>query len=331
MADKVLSGELLDLSDVSSQLVPQTPGPEYANPALLYLSSLTSASSRRAMASALKNIAIILGCTSIEDCPWEKIERQHVFLVKAAMSKAGKTPNGINMYLSAIRGVAREAHYAKRIDKDHYDAIASVKSETGSRLAVGRSLPLTEVNALLKSCWDEGTAAGARDALMMLLLYACGLRRSELVSVEKRDLNLAEGWVRIIGKGNKQRAVPIEIPIVIDAARHYIEEWRGNHEGPLFTRILKNGTIKDTALSDQAVYYILDKRRGLAGLGELSPHDMRRTFITTLLDANINLKTVADLAGHKSVNTTARYDRGGEKRMREAVGRLPSPTTPRVN
>ena len=99
----------------------------------------------------------------------------------------------------------------------------------------------------------------------------------------------------------------------------------GELAGPLFVPISKRGRLLARRLTDKAVTWILSVRAADAGMAASSPHDLRRTFISTLLDAGDDLATVADLAGHANIATTAKYDRRGEAPKRKAAALLSIP------
>jgi integrase len=105
-------------------------------------------------------------------------------------------------------------------------------------------------------------------------------------------------------------------------------ELRGMAPGPLFVPVRKNGVLVIRGMTDQAILYILRKRAEQGNVAPFTPHDMRRTFISDLLDAGADISTVQHLAGHSNVQTTARYDRRGEATRRKAADLLHIPYTP---
>ena len=116
--------------------------------------------------------------------------------------------------------------------------------------------------------------------------------------------------------------------IALRHAAQALREWlaaRGERAGPLFVPISKRGRLLARRLTDKAVTWILSVRATEAGVAPFSPHDLRRTFISTLLDAGADLATVADLAGHANIATTAKYDRRGEAAKRKAAALLTVP------
>lgn len=106
--------------------------------------------------------------------------------------------------------------------------------------------------------------------------------------------------------------------------RESISDGRGELAGPLFCRIHKGGVVTTERLTDQSVYYIMKRLIGLTGVENFSPHDLRGSFISYLLDNGEDIKTVAAIVGHADVRTTASYDRRGEERKNLQIGRSTS-------
>ena len=158
---------------------------------------------------------------------------------------------------------------------------------------------------------------------MVALLGSCGLRRSEATSLDLSHFDEEAGTLRVRGKGDKERLVYLG-----REALRVLLDWlgvRGADPGPLLCPVSKAGCVELRRLSDQAVYNALRKRAREAHVRAFSPHDLRRTCITNMLDRGGDLSVVQDIAGHSSLSTTKIYDRRGEaaKRRTSALASLP--------
>lgn len=143
-----------------------------------------------------------------------------------------------------------------------------------------------------------------------------------MVALDVKHYDAARRDLLVRGKGRKERRVPLQ-----PAARAALDAWlelrehglRGVTSGALFLPITTSGRVTLRRMTEQAVWNILEERRKMAGVAPFSPHDVRRTFIGDLLDAGADISSVQQLAGHANVQTTARYDRRGERVRREAA------------
>ncbi len=154
---------------------------------------------------------------------------------------------------------------------------------------------------------------GARDRAILYLLYACGLRVSELCNMNIQDLN--DAWVRVKGKGGKERLVPVSKKAV-DVVDHYLISFRGcekNKEGPLFIGP-RGGRIARGFVFRQIKRYT--SKCGI--LKRVSPHTLRHTFATHLLEGEADLRVIQELLGHASIATTDRYTHLTDCRLRQA-------------
>ncbi len=298
------------------------------DPVAFYLDGLEAESSREQMRRQLTRIARLAGFPSVDAVPWENLRLPHYAgLAKALRAyrryaedpKSGLAPATVNLALSALRGVATAVwELGYMTAEEHARVLKGLKPTRGTRLPAGRSARKGEIGALLEACAADPSPAGARDAAMIALMYSTGLRRAELAGLRLDSYNLAEGQLRVVGKGNRERALP-----VIGGAAAALADWlveRGSTPGPLFLRINKGGRVLDSGFIDDAVYGMLRKRNRQAGLSEdLTPHDLRRTFMTQLFAAKTPTPVVQRLAGHASAVTTIRYDRSGDEEAREAV------------
>ncbi len=346
-----MPNDIIDAEDHKKQRALQThvQRPHNRNPVISYLASLGSKDSRRVQKTALDQIANALSNGAIEDCrqfPWEKLDYGMVTAIKAWLDSK-YAPATVNRYLCAVRRVIKEAWRHHLITAEEYQRATDVGSVSAKRLPTGRELDNEEIRKLIEVCLnDEGNPTlGIRDAAIISLMYSSGLRRAEVVTLDLDDLDLKYGEIRVIGKRNKERRA-----FLAKGAVKAIQEWlkkRGVEPGPLFYSVNKGGNIvrfrneRLTAeerqqgiepkrivarLSDQTIYHVFDRRAAEAGLvKKTTPHDMRRTFVSDLLDVGVDLATVSKMAGHEDTNTTKRYDRRSSRVMQDAVEKLDVP------
>jgi site-specific recombinase XerD len=278
------------------------------NPALVYLAGL-SASGRRSMKQRLQ---------LVDNSDWASMRYEHVIAIRTKLQEQGFSPASVNATLCALRGVAREAWNLGLMSTDTYMRIESVKGLRSSRLPSGRMLSAGEIAALFEACRNDATAAGRRDAAILGLLLGAGLRRSECAELKLADFNADEGSLKVRGKGDKERMVYLN-----NGALDAVLDWlsvRGNDEGCLITRVSQAGIVQSDGLTSQAIYNALSKRAKEAKVSRFSPHDLRRTTASNLIDLTGDLSAVQSLLGHASVNTTVRYDRRGEAAKKKAAG-----------
>ncbi len=290
-------------------------------PASAYLASL-SVNGRLTMAKRLRAVAALLG-VPVEAVAWHELRFAHVAAIRQHLVECGAAPATVNLTLAALRGVGRYARNLDLMPAGEYERIRDVNPARGTRLPPGRAATGGELVALVRACLGDTSPAGARDAALLAVLYTGGVRRSELAGLDLGDWSADPPTLRVRGKGDKERLVPLAGGAVA-AVRAWLRV-RGDRSGGFFLPINKGGRICGARISDHAVYAVLRKRLAEAGVARLSPHDLRRTFVGDLLDAGVDLATVQRLAGHASPTTTARYDRRGEATKRRAVEALHFP------
>jgi len=311
--------------------VAQTRSPLDRNPAAVYLASLTSDKSRRTMSNALRTIVALLTYQQVDGVTheamlrlnWHDLRYQHTAAVRAMLIDE-YSPATVNRMLSALRGVIKEAWRLGYISAEDYQRAVDIQNVKATTLPAGRELSSGEILALVEVCRGDESPAGVRDAAIIGLLYTCGLRRSELVNIFHNDFDAETGRLMIrSGKGRKQRVV-----FVTGGALKAMRKWLKicpDNAGPVFVPVLKNGKIQFGGLVSQSVYDLLKKRALQAGVKDFSPHDLRRTFVSHMLERGVDIATVADIAGHSSVNTTRRYDRRPEDHKKLAAEKLHYP------
>jgi integrase/recombinase XerD len=299
-------------------LPPGTP-----SPAESYVAGLAPGS-RRAQAQALVRIACLLGSDDPRAVAWWKLTPEVVDAIRAQLVDQG-APATANRVLSALRGTLRAAWRAGMMDAASYHAARDVRGARGSRLPRGRAVGPEEWRRLFREIAHERPPMRERDTALVALAYAGGFRRAELVALDLADYDRESGRLRVIGKGNKERAV-----FVSNGARDALHAWlrvRGPEPGALLLPVDRHGHVLARRLTEQTVYDRLRYLAERAGVTAFSPHDCRRSLAGDLLDAGVDLATVQTMLGHASPATTARYDRRGERAVRQAANRVQVPYT----
>ena len=322
---EIVSGEIvlaLDAPAAHELALVERPSAD-RHPVAVYLASL-SPGSRRCMRTALNLVARTVsgGRCDAGSLDWARLRYAHTAAVRAALAET-HAPASVNQALAALKGVLRAAWRLGLLDDRDYTRAIDVPGVRNQVPPRGRAARAGELRALFACCGD-GTTLGARDAALLALAYGCGLRRAEVVALERGDYDEESGSLLVRrGKGGKSRTV-----YVAGGAGEAVAAWlllRGEAEGALLWPVLKGGKLVARRLSAQTVRDVLEKRARQAGLKSLSPHDLRRTFISDLLEAGADISTVQKLAGHASVTTTTRYDRRGEHAKKKATGLLHVP------
>lgn len=243
-----------------------------------------------------------------EDLP--AATRETLLAYMAARLKGGQKARSTARMLSSLRHFYRHQLRTGHIDNDPTALIDTPK--------LGRSLPhsLTEdeVEKLLKAP-DTNTPLGMRDRTMLEVLYAAGLRVSELVNLDLAQLNQQQGVVRITGKGGKERLVPLGEP-ALDWLQRYLEEARAS--------ILKGRgcdavfpSRRGRAMTRQTFWHALKRYAVSAGISkQLSPHVLRHSFATHLLNHGADLRVVQMLLGHGDLSTTQIYTHVARERLK---------------
>jgi integrase/recombinase XerD len=288
----------------------------------LYLDNLAP-SGRRSMRSLLQQVATINGWTGIlEDMPWLSLRYEHVARIRAALRQARKSPNTINTTLAAVRGVLKAGFLLGEIPPLEWHQLQSITGISGKRTSAGRSLKATEITRLFNACRKDVSAQGRRDAALLALLAYGGLRRSEVAGLALNDYDRRSGKLKVReGKGQRQREL-----VLSTEARGHLRQWlrcRGVMPGPLFCQLAKPGVVlPGQSINAHSVYAILKRRCREAGIAPCSPHALRRTFVTRLLEQGVDFNTVRQLAGHEQIQTTILYDRRQDKTQHQAMANL---------
>jgi integrase len=289
------------------------------SPITSYLARMTPAS-RDTMRKSLKRIVVSVDeSQDVETFPWHELRTEHVGWIRSQLqdrvSSGSLAPDSANLSLKALRGVMRESWRLGLISDEIFHRTVDFPPVRGSRLPRGRHLETREIREIVEVCSRDGIL-GLRDLALFAVLAGGGLRRSEACDLKIGDVKGNE--LRVIGKGGKERTTYLP-GWAVSAMDRWLEA-RGRSPGYLICRIHRHylEPVPYEGITPSHVLRLVEKRAG----DETKPHDLRRTFVGLLLDAGVDISTVAQLAGHSQVQTTARYDRRGEERKREAVKKI---------
>ena len=262
----------------------------------VWLEAGLSQNTLSAYRSDLQRFAQFLQTLSLLEVSQSKIQA-YLALLMGQGSKASSSARS----LSTLRRFYR---YQVRENNIQSDPCAQVLSPKGGR-ALPRALSEAQVEALLAAPEVE-TSLGLRDRAMLETLYATGLRVSELVSLTLLEINLDMGLVRIIGKGNKERLVPLG-----EQAIEWVQKYQASARLELLGDAICDSmfvTARGKGMSRQAFWYLIKKYALRAGIDfSLSPHTLRHAFATHLLNHGADLRSVQMLLGHADLSTTQIY------------------------
>lgn len=237
------------------------------------------------------------------------VRREHISEFCAQRARMGISAKSMHRALCALRRFFLFLRKEGKIQTNPAEDVDLPKVE--SRLP--RTAPLKDIDAILAQPSGH-SSRGLRDAAIIAVLYATGLRVTELILLKLADIDSTRGFLRTIGKGKKERIVPLNEK-ALAFLEDYVAQGRNSLLGSknsdwLFVR--KNGL----ALSRQSVWKIIKKYALLAGLGaDLSPHQLRHSFATHLLEGGINLRALQLLLGHSDLATTEIYTHVDKKHL----------------
>jgi len=205
--------------------------------------------------------------------------------------------------LSGIKGFFSYLMTEEVIKKDPTELLEAPKLKR----ALPTFLSIEEINQLFAAI-DHSTPEGQRNRAMLETMYSCGLRVSELIGLQISNLSLSVGFIRVVGKGNKERLVPIgstavdQIKLYKDHVRSHLPKIKPGNEDILFLN------RRGSALSRVMVFMILKDLTEKCGFKKnIHPHTLRHSFATHLVEAGADLRAVQEMMGHKSITTTEIY------------------------
>jgi integrase/recombinase XerC len=262
----------------------------------------------RNYASDVQGFLYFLGENGIDSL--DKVSRSTLRLYLGSLHEQGVARASISRKVSALRSFYGYLRREKLVDADPLSTLSGPKTE--------KRLPtfLThEEMARLIEAPDASTPQGLRDRALLELLYAAGLRVSEIVTLDLNDIDLGSRQIRVWGKGSKERMALMGIPAA-EALRLYLEHGRIKLEGKALTQAVFLNRFGER-IAVRRVQHIIKKCAQQAGLEmRVFPHIMRHTFATHLLDGSADLRVVQDLLGHARLSSTQVYTHVTQSQIR---------------
>ena len=247
---------------------------------------------KRAYRADLIHFMNYLKTTSINTTEVLEKMTQTVFRKYLALLYETHHKNSLARKLSSIRSWMRYLREKEILSKDLSLLVPRPKTQR----TLPRYLQLSHLEALFNVI--PSTALGIRDRALLELIYSSGLRISEATHLNEKDIDLEAGWVRVWGKGSQERSIPLGKK-ACEALQTYLAQ-KKNHEA-LFLN------ARGTRLTCRSVGRILQKYILQTSIPQVSPHALRHSFATHLLDAGMDLRTIQELLGHARLSTTERY------------------------
>ncbi|MFR9648824.1 MAG: site-specific tyrosine recombinase/integron integrase, partial [Rikenellaceae bacterium] len=237
-----------------------------------------------------------------------RVEREHIEHYLSELYDLGISCSSQARILSSIKSLFLFMQLREVIDSSPAEFIAAPKIERH----LPEVLTLVEIDQMIAHI-DPRSAKGLRDRAIVELLYSCGLRVSELTAIRLGDLFFGEGYIRVIGKGDKQRLVPIST-MARERINSYLEQ-RARGEGCSDHLFLNN---RGAALTRVMIFNIVKQAAARAGVARaVSPHTLRHSFATHLLEGGANIRQVQEMLGHESITTTEIYTHLDSEKLRE--------------
>lgn len=283
----------------------------------------TSRSSQVTQLTCLRRAARLLsgGRADAFSLPWPALRYTHLLALRAALLSLRLGPSTINGTLGAVRNVLAECWRAGSYPGDELQRVRDVPRVKASRLPAGRMLTVSELRTLIRTAQrDPVRARGARNLAALALLYGCGLRLGEATGLSRDQVSRT--GLRLIGKGNKEAELPLgPKPAAL------LGPWlalRGAAPGPFLWAHYRSGLLRPgRALTPGGLYQAITSLATAAGLAPFTPHDLRRSFGSQLLDRGVPIREVQTLMRHSSVTSTQRYDRRPLRDLVRHAVRLP--------
>ena len=271
---------------------------------------------RHTLESYARDLSALAAYADATGRPIERLDRAALEEFVRRQMTRGLAPRSVARAVAAVRGFYRFLVMDRRLDRNPADDLQPPRAWP----ALPKFLSLDEVDRLIAQP-DVATPRGLRDRAMIELLYATGLRVSELVGVRAIDLHAEEHYLTCVGKGSKERIVPLGDQAADWIARYQSTARRELLKGRATSRLFVN--MRGGPLSRVGFWKILKQYGRAAGLPRmLSPHVLRHSFATHLLERGADLRAIQLMLGHADLSTTQIYTHVLEARLRTVYDRF---------
>lgn len=247
----------------------------------------------------------------------DEIQRTHIMQFLGVLKAEGKSAKTIARHVASIRSFHQ---FLLRDKAAEHDPTVHIESPQLER-TLPKVLSMQEVEILLEAPGKQDHF-GLRDKAMLEILYATGIRVSELIGLNMDDLHLSMGFLRCIGKGNKERIIPVG-----RTAAEALESYLAKGRPRLISKKVKEDALflnhQGKRLTRQGFWKILKKLASEAGIDkDLTPHTLRHSFATHLLENGADLRAVQEMLGHSDISTTQIYTHVTKVRLRDVYSKF---------
>lgn len=269
--------------------------------------------SKNSIEAYLDDLNKLLGFLDDEQVKVGEVTLDHLQQFVAQLYDLGINPRSVARIISGIKSFYNYLLIDEYVSVDPTELLETPK--IGLKLPV--VLSVDEIDSLI-SVIDMSTKEGRRNKAILEVLYSCGLRISELTSLRFSDLFLDEGFIRVEGKGSKQRLVPISQSAIREINNYVLDRnemlVKKGHENILFL------SRRGTAISRIMVFHFIKEYASLSGINKnISPHTFRHSFATHLLEGGANIRAIQQMLGHEKITTTEIYTHMDREYLRQEI------------
>lgn len=269
--------------------------------------------SKNSIEAYLDDLNKLLGFLDDEQVKVGEVTLDHLQQFVAQLYDLGINPRSVARIISGMKSFYNYLLIDEYVSVDPTELLETPK--IGLKLPV--VLSVDEIDALI-SVIDMSTKEGRRNKAILEVLYGCGLRISELTSLRFSDLFLDEGFIRVEGKGSKQRLVPISQSAIREINNYILDRnemlVQKGHENILFL------SRRGSAISRIMVFHFIKEYTALSGINKnISPHTFRHSFATHLLEGGANIRAIQQMLGHEKITTTEIYTHMDREYLRQEI------------